>query len=520
MGAILAAAPAIGDPATPRFVDATGAAGLEHVYGGDPDYVVGGGVAALDCDADGRTDLFLSGGAHPAQLYRNDSEPGAPIALKRARKLGVAAEKLLSVTGAYPFDFDGDGALDLFLLRFGRNLLLRGLGDCRFEDISDAVGLPAHHDWSTAFAAIWRSGERLPTLAVGNYVDRSRPLQRRGNCGENYLLRPPSPDAESYGAPTPLEPGACPLSYLFVDWSGDGTLDLRAANDRQYYDFGMSEQMFRLSDDGVRPLGPNDGWKGPVIWGMGLAAADLDRDGRPEIAVTNMADNRLESLSATAGGAPAFENRAYELGAMSQRPYVGGDPRPSTSWHVDFADLNNDGLLDLWIVKGNVDSMPEFAAFDPDSLLIQQPGGGFVERGFEAGVAVDGRGRGGAATDLNGDGQLDLVVVNRDQPARIFQAVDASASGGWVEVALAQQPPNRMAVGATVEVETEAGVQRRTCVVGGGHAGGVAGPLHFGLGEAQGGRLRVTWPDGASSDWRDFAAGERVMVDRQTPRGG
>lgn len=495
-------------PETPRFRDVTAGAGLEHVYGGAPEYVVGGGLAALDCNGDALPEVVLAGGAHPARLFLNRSEAGGAIAFEAAPDaLGLGEEDSRRVTGAYPLDVDSDGVMDLFLLRFGRNLLLRGLGGCRFEEASADFGLPARADWSTAFAAHWEPGARLPTLAVGNYVNRDRPLDKTGNCDPSYLLRP---GAEGYGAPQPLTPTACTLSALFLDWTGEGRPDLRLANDRQYYDPGLSEQLFRLEAEGPRALGPEDGWQGPVIWGMGLAAADLDGDGRPEVAVTSMADNHLQVLRDPAGGRPDYVNRALELGTMAQRPHSGGDPRPSTSWHADFADFNNDGHDDLWIVKGNVDAMPEFANFDPDSLLLGGPEGPFIEAGGPAGIALDRRGRGGLAADLNGDGWLDLIAVNRDQPATVLQNMTQGAAR-FFTVELQQPETNRFAIGARVETRIAGRSGGRTRVVGGGHAGGACLPLHFGLGAADQAEVRVVWPDGSESDWRRAGIGEALL---------
>ena len=104
---------------------------MHHVYDGDFTFFVGGGVAAFDCDDDGRPDLYFAGGTNPAALYRNESPVGGRAAVRP--DAGSAPPTSTRVVGAYPVDIDGDGRIDLAVLRYGENVLLRGLGDCRFE---------------------------------------------------------------------------------------------------------------------------------------------------------------------------------------------------------------------------------------------------------------------------------------------------------------------------------------------------------------------------------------------------
>ena len=113
-----------------RFVDARAALPVEHVYSGGWEHFVGGGVAVFDCNGDRRPEIFAAGGTAPARLFVNRTPgAGAPFAFD----LGVGVPELTGVTGAYPLDIDSDGQLDLAVLRVGPNVLLRGLGDCRFE---------------------------------------------------------------------------------------------------------------------------------------------------------------------------------------------------------------------------------------------------------------------------------------------------------------------------------------------------------------------------------------------------
>ena len=113
---------------TPLFVDETATSGVDHVYDGGWEFFVGGGVAAFDCDGNNLPDLFFAGGVNESALYRNVGETGGSLKFEKVEGL-----EPLFVTGAYPLDIDGDGILDLAVLRVGENILYRGLGDCRFE---------------------------------------------------------------------------------------------------------------------------------------------------------------------------------------------------------------------------------------------------------------------------------------------------------------------------------------------------------------------------------------------------
>jgi enediyne biosynthesis protein E4 len=495
----------------PRFVDETDEAGVDHVYDGDFRFFVGGGVAVFDCDEDGRPDLYLAGGAGPAALHRNESPVGGALSF---RVEPDPATDVTDVTGAYPLDVDGDGRLDLVLLRHGENVLLRGLGDCRFERANEAWGFDGGDAWTTAFSAMWEPAAALPTMAFGNYLDSTD--DQRATCTDNVLLRP---DGGRYGRPMPLSPSWCTLSLLFSDWGRSGHRDLRVSNDRHYYRDG-SEQLWRVPDGELpRLLTEEDGWRPLQIWGMGIASHDVTGDGYPEVFLTSQADNKLQTL-ADDPTRPEYLDIAIQRGVTTHRPHSGGDVRPSTAWHAEFQDVNNDGLIDLFVAKGNVEAMPEFAARDPNSLLLGQPDGTFVESAPAAGIVGFERSRGAAVADLNLDGLPDLVVVNRRENVRLWRnvgsgtATEPSPMGNHVAVGLEQPGPNRDAIGAWIEVETADRTIRREVTVGGGHAGGQLGWSHIGLGASDRARIRIQWPDGELGDWLDLTVNGFTTIER------
>ena len=449
-----------------------------HVYAGGWEHFVGGGVAVFDCNDDTLPDIFAAGGETPASIFINHG------AFQFA---ATSLEELTGVVGGYPLDIDADGLLDLFVLRAGGNIVLRGLGDCRFEDVTEHWRIPQSDRWSTAFTAWWDDGSDRPTLAIGNYVDRRNPDGPFEACDVNELL---VPEAGGY-AVQQLSPGFCALSILAAR-DARGRVTLRLSNDRHYYVRGGYEQMWDVQDK--RFLTEADGWPTVSLWGMGIASRDLTGDGRDEVMLTSMGDQLLQ----IAGEDGRYVAAPFSQGTYAQRPHVGDDGRPSTGWHAEFADVDNDGLVDLFLAKGNVDQMPGMAMEDPNNLLMQTADGTFVEVAASAGVASTARSRGAALADFDGDGRLDLVVSNRRAPMELYRNVTPN-TGNWLAVQLRQGGGNRDAVGATITLRSGSARQTVQHVVGGGHAGGQMLPRHFGLGQEREAEVNVLWPDGTRS---------------------
>jgi hypothetical protein len=499
----------------PHFVEEAVAAGIDHTYGGDFTYAVGGGLAVFDCNGDARPDVYVAGGGGPAALYRNDGSTGGPLHFTAVHD---PATDLASVNGAYPLDIDGDGKVDLVVLRVGENVLLRGLGDCRFERANEAWSFDGGSAWTTAFSASWEGSAGLPTLAIGNYLSLKPSGEPSDSCADNALVRP-NPGGREYGPATVLAPGYCTLSMLFSDWNRSGRRDLRISNDRQYYVDG-EEQLWRIgAGEPPRLYTDADGWVRMQIWGMGIASHDVTGDGYPDVFLTSQGDNKLQTL--TSGPArPTYRDIALKRGVTATQPFTGGEALPSTAWHPEFADVNNDGFIDLFISKGNVNVMPDYAQKDPSNLLLGQPDGTFREAADAAGVLTFARGRGAALADFNLDGLLDLVEVNYGSRVELWRNLGAGGAsrpapmGNWLAIQLTQNGPNRDAIGAWIEVRVGDATTRREVTSGGGHIGGQLDGVHFGLGPAGEAQVRVQWPDGETGPWLRVAANELSVIER------
>jgi hypothetical protein len=306
---------------------------------------------------------------------------------------------------------------------------------------------------------------------------------------------------------------------LFSDWDRSGRRDLRVTNDRHYYIDGM-DQLWRVAaGEPPRLYTAADGWVPMKIWGMGIASYDLTGDGYPEVFLTSQGDNKLQTLAGDSTQ-PAYRDIALARGATATRPFTGGDVLPSTAWHPQFEDVNNDGFMDLFISKGNVNAQPDFASRDPSDLLLGQPDGTFVEAADGAGIVRFARGRGAALADFNLDGLLDLVLVNYGTDTMIWRnmgsgTTDAAAPmGHWIGLQLEQPGPNPDGIGAWLEIRVGDSITRREVTIGGGHAGGQLGWIHAGLGAATSADVRVQWPNGEDGPWIHVDADEFARIER------
>ena len=501
----------------PHFLDETSTSGIEHTYRGDPPLEVGGGVAVIDCTGDGRPSLYLAGGAGPAALYRNDSAVGGAL---RFTRLPDPATDLTDVTGAYPIDIDGDGVADLVVLRKGETVILRGLGGCRFERANERWSFAPGSGLSTAFSATWEGTAALPTLALGRYLRLDPSGASTQDCADNALFRP-NGAGTGYGPPTTLAPGYCALSMLFSDWDLSGRRDLRVSNDDNYFDpANGGEQLWRVAPgEPPRLYTDADGWVRIEVAGMGIASYDVTGDGYPDVFLTSQGDNRLQTLT-SGPSQPTYRDIGARRGVNAAQPFMGGDALPSTAWHPEFQDVNNDGFIDLFISKGNVGAQLDHARTDPNNLLLGQPDGTFTEAADRAGVLNTERGRGAALADFNLDGMLDLVEVNYGSPVKIWRnagsgdSVHPAPLGNWMGLRLDQPGPNRDAIGSWIEVKVGDLTLRRELTVGGGHESGQLGWVHFGLGSAGGAQVRVRWPDGETGPGLQVSAIGFYDIDR------
>ncbi len=490
----------------------------------------GSGVVLSDLDGDGDLDIFLADGAAlpgyegPAprsRLFRNEA-PGRFRDVTESS--GIELDDYAS--GGAAGDVDGDGDLDLYVTAFGRNRLFLNDGDGKFREVGEAAGV-ADGRWSSSAGFADADGDGDLDLYVANYVDFT--LANNKACGDERrgLLGYCGPDVYD---PLPdvfyrnrgLRPGgrvsfedataaagfgAARGAGLALSWSdldGDGRIDLYVANDLtpNFLWKGRGDGTF---EDVSLLAGTAYGHRGQAEAGMGVATGDFDGDGRIDVAVTNY-EGETNALYRNLGSLVFNDQRfASGLGEPSLRKLAFG---------IAAADFDHDGDLDLVVANGHVrENAAEFSrssVYKQPNQVFENSGSGRFREVAEPGFSHVGASRGLAVGDLDGDGDLDLVVSNVGDEVEVYENLHPTAAGSWLQVDLAGRGGNRFGVGARVELQAAGRRQLREVQAGGSFMSQHALTLHFGLGAAKVvDRLTVRWPGGA------VQVLEKLPVDRR-----
>lgn len=560
-----------------EFRDVAGEAGVDFTHesgarGGKllPE-CLGGGVAVVDLDGDGRPDLVFTQGQplEPAEgdaaagkggirIYRNATAAGAPLRFERV----VGDERLLSdvyAMGLAAGDVDGDGAPDLLVSCVGQDALLLNRTVAGGPIAFEPAPLPAENAWGTSAGFLDVDADGDLDAIVANYVAWSPEIDRAVNFtldGVGRAYGPPSGfegtsltlllndgrggfrDAtEESGVtvrnPVTGAPAAKALGLVFVDADRDGRTDILVANDTTPK-FLLRDE--RAPDDGssaapsprFRDIGVASGFAydrdGSATGAMGIDAAWPANDARLAVAIGNFA-NEPSSLyfsgaSTALGDTPAFADEALGQG-------FGAPTRRMLTFGLVFADLDLDGDEDIVQANGHLE--PDIARVQPSQTYRQraqlfvnsalaETGGAaapiYIEaaRGSTGDLEREAVGRGLAAGDLDGDGDDDLVLVDLGGRARVLLNEQRTAHG-WIAIAL----DDAAAFGAEIEVEAtmrgRAVVQRRVLSPTRSYLSQCEPVARFGLGDAsEAVRVTARLPDGSTREWRGLAAGKSHML--------
>ena len=457
-----------------RFADATRASGL-----GDGGY--GNGVAIGDVDNDGDPDVYLTN-LGPDRLYLND---GSGVFAESPASTDMAVDDL-SVSAAF-FDFDRDDDLDLYVTRYVR--------------------------WDAATRCSATSGR--PTYCGPRAFPPASDRLLRNEGGGRFV------DVSSEaGIATTYAAG---LGVLVEDFDDDGWPDVYVANDAYANNLWINQRDGTFLDAALE-LGAAYNELGQPEAGMGLVADDLDNDGLTDLFVTHL-DQETNTLYRTLPGGVGFTDAstASSLG------------RPS--WHltgfgVAALDIELDGDLDLAIGNGRVtlaDKAPPGALAEPwnrlaepNLLFLNRGDGTFEPAGRIAPDFVDTVEitRGVVAADLEGDGDLDLVVANIEGRARIYRN-EAPRQGEWLAIVATEPALGRAAIGARITVEHSEGTTRRTLSRSTSYASSAPAAAHVRLPtDGAYARILVRWPDGTEEVFPGGVGGRRLSLRRGEGRLG
>jgi hypothetical protein len=529
-----------------RFTDVTQAVGLDFTHANSPTsnkYLIetmGGGVALVDYDNDGRLDVFLTNGARledpmapgkqadksvPAywnRLFRQ-GESGTFIDVTEKAGLTGVAQKGYGM-GVAVGDYDNDGFQDLYVTNYGPNTLYRNTGNGTFEDVTARAGV-AGGGWSASAGFFDHDNDGRLDLFVTRYLDWT--FENNRYCGEkkpgyraychpdnfdgvaNILYRNNGDGtfadvSEKAGIAASVGKG---LGVAFADYDGDGFIDVYVAND------SVQSFLFRNKGNGtfeevglLTGVGFNE--DGKTFAGMGVDFADYDNDGRPDVFVTDLSNERYRLFRHNGDGTFRDVTNASGVGGLTLL-YAG--------WSTRFLDYDNDGLKDIFVAQGHVmdtieKTSPNLRYLQPP-LLLRNEGGRFARVAAGEVFEREWAGRGAAFGDLDNDGDLDIVMSSVGQKALVLRN-DGGNGNQWLTVRTLGTQSNRDGIGARIKVVSASGATQHWAVnTAVGYLSASDKRLIVGLGpDMVAKQVEIRWPSGVVQSFEDVKAGQVLVA--------
>jgi hypothetical protein len=499
---------------------------------------MGGGVALLDYDNDGRLDIFLVNGAKiddpmkPGQmpdksdrkywnrLYHQNPDGTFTDVTEKAGLTGMPQNRY--GMGVAVGDYDNDGFEDIYVTGYGGNTLYHNNGDGTFTDVTARAGVAAS-GWSTSAGFFDYDNDGKLDLFVARYLDWN--FDADPFCGEH------KPGGRSYCHPDNYRgvtnilyhnngdgtftevsqkagianPSGKSLGVAFADFDGDGWPDIYVANDSVQCFLYRNNRNGTFTDVSLTAgVGFNE--DGKTFAGMGVDFSDYDNDGHPDIIVTDLSNQRYMLYRNNADGTFTDATNASGIGRLSAK-YSG--------WSVRLADLDNDGWKDLFVAQGHViDNIevtsPNLKYLQPP-LLLRNLHGRFSEMNAGPALKTPWAGRGAAFGDIDNDGDIDIVVANIGQKAYILRN-DGGNRNNWIGVRASGRKSNRDGIGCRVKVISSAGLaQYYTINTAAGYLSASDKRLIVGLGPDKIAKLvEIHWPSGATQTFENVPAGKTI----------
>ncbi len=541
------------------FTDVATRAGLAHtsIYGGVDRrrFIIetnGCGTAFIDYDKDGWIDALVLSGARlgpGARADSTDDRDRAPSRLYRNQQDGtfrdVTSQTGLSKIGwassVCAGDYDNDGFIDLFVTYYGTNVLYRNLGNGGFEDATSKAGLAASGiRWGSGCSFIDYDRDGKLDLFVANYLKFDRANAPEPGSGVNCTWKGVPVNCGPKGLPTDTNllyhnDGAghfsdvsspsgidrvkdrYSMTALAADFDGDGWSDIYVAAD------STAAILYRNNHDGTFtdvaiPSGAAYSENGNPQAGMGIAAADYDSDGRLDLLKTHFADD-VPALYRNVGRF-LFEDVATRTGLAVENRFV--------EWGTGMADLNLDGRPDIVYVTGSVypeveTRMAQYPHRGPRVIFRNTASDGGSR--FENVTTISGDGattphssRGAAFGDFDNDGDVDVLVMNMNEPPSLLRN-DYAGENHWIELQLEGTPSNRAAIGALVTVKVNGRATTRAVLSQSSYYSHDDLRLHFGLGDSVVAEsIVIQWPSGTVQSLTEVKGDRLVRIRESSSR--
>jgi enediyne biosynthesis protein E4 len=506
---------------------------------------MGGGVALFDYDNDGRLDIFFTNGAKiddPMpddklpdkserkfwnRLYHQNPDGTFSDVTEKAGLTGMPQNHY--GMGVAVGDYDNDGFEDIYVTGFGGNTLYHNNGNGTFADVTQRSGVGSG-GWSASAGFFDYDNDGKLDLFVTRYVNWT--FQTNRYCGEkqagyraychpdNYdgvtnILYHNNGDgtftdvSEKAGIANPKGKG---LGVSFADYDGDGFTDVFVAND--------SVQCFLYHNNGngtftetglLAGVGYNE--DGKTFAGMGTDFSDYDNDGRPDIVVTDLSNERYMLFRNNGDG--TFRDVTNQSG-------VGGATLAFAGWSTSFFDYDNNGWKDLFVAQSHVmdtieKTSPNLKYLQPP-LLLRNESGHFVRVVPGQAFQTDWAGRGAAFGDIDNDGDIDLVVSNAGQKAYVLRN-DGGNRGNWIRIETRGKKSNRDGIGCRVKIVSASGLaQYFTVNTAVGYLSASDKRLLVGLGaESTAKLIEIRWPSGAVQKFENIKTGQTLKAIEPVP---
>jgi len=493
-----------------------------------------GGVAVFDYDNDGYPDIFFTNGAdvktlqkssprYRNRLFHNNRDGTFTDVTDKAGLAGTGYD-----TGVAIGDYDNDGYEDIFVGGVYHNTLYHNNGDGTFTDVTEKAGL-ARLDkeygplWSVGAAWVDVNNDGLLDLFVVNYlswdVNHEPDCRYNGKpeyCHPKFYKELPNQLFLNKGDGTFVDvsaesgirshPGKG-MGVGVADYDGDGLPDIFVANDKLFNFLFHNKGNAKFEEVGFE-AGVALPEHGNLISNMGVDFRDLSNDGWPDIAVVALANETFPLYHNTGKG--RFEEITSESGMTTLCNSMSG-------YSPNIADFDNDGWKDLFVSRGDVQSpaMADRAQIDQPNTVFRNLGNGrWLALTEEAGFTAQPprRHRGAAIGDFKHNGKLDVVVTALSAPAEIWMN-DSPGNNHWLELKLEGTKSNRDGIGARIRISVAGHSQFNHMSTAAGYASSSAGPVHFGLGQANKvEEIEIRWPSGIKQVLKDVPADQILRV--------